>query len=368
MKKIAILCSSGAWGGLEINIFNICRWLNESGIEIIVFTKENSKIDLELKKINITTIAYDQKGKKHFLFSHAKTIAKYLQLYQIHNLFIGHYEQHYTAVWCKALYINKLNLIYMQQMRHDVKKKNFFHSYFYRQINIWIPPLESLKNQLFENTILKPSQITTLPLCLETEKFYNNTISKAEAKKSINLSENDFLIGTIGRLDKEKGQEYLLKASHLLKSEIPNLKILFVGAETAGGTGYKQYLQSLARELNLESQTLFLDFAENPQNIFKALDIFIMSSISEPYGMVTLEALLSQTHVIGTKSGGTPDLLENGNFGQLFKPKNEKELSEAILNIYKGNYNIDNQKVSDIIKEKYDYKIWIQTVTNLLVK
>lgn len=367
MKKIAILCSSGAWGGLEINIFNICKWLKESGTEIIVFTIESSKIDLELKKINITTIPYDQKGKKHFLFSHAKTIAKTLQLYQINNLFIGHYEQHYTAVWCKALYMKKLNLIYMQQMRHDVKKKNFFHSYFYRQINTWITPLESLKNQLIENTVLKPSQIITLPLCLETEKFYNNKISKTEAKKSINFSDNDFLIGTIGRLDKEKGQEYLLRASHLLKSEIPNLKILFVGAETAGGTGYKQYLKTLAKELNLETQTTFLDFADNPQNIFKALDIFIMSSISEPYGMVTLEALLSQTQVIGSNSGGTTDLLENGNFGQLFKPKNEKELSEAILKVYQGYHNIDNQKVSVIIKEKYDYKIWIKTVNSIII-
>lgn len=361
--KLAIICSSGAWGGLEINIFNVCKWLSQSNIELVVFTKTGSKIDLELKAIGIHTIEFDQKGKKHLQFANAKYLAQRLDKHHIKNVLIGHYEQHYTCVLATLFSKNRLNIIYMQ---HNIKKFGPYYYLLYKRVNTWLTPLESLKEQLLKNTHLSENQIKILPLCLETDRFYKNTISKAEAKAQFGYSENDFIIGTIGRLDKEKGQETILKAAEILKNQIPQLKILLAGEETAGGTGYKNLLLALANKTDINDNMQLLPFQKDTPNLFKALDVFIMSSKSEPYGMVTLEALLSGTNVIGTNSGGTIDLLNKGKYGQLYAFGDANTLASHILNLYNLKETVNAQDHALEINQKYSHLVWVEEFCRLL--
>jgi glycosyltransferase involved in cell wall biosynthesis len=365
VKKLAVVCSSGAWGGLEINIFKVCQWLHQAGVELIVFTKIESKLGAELQKLGFELIEYDQKGKKHFLINHAKYINRVLTKYNISNVLIGHYEQHYTVAWAYYLSKQKLNVLYMQQMQHNIKKRGPYYYWMYQCIATWFTPLASLHKQLLQNTPLTEKQIIDLPLSLEVEKFVNNPVSKSEARKKLGFSEQDYIIANVGRLDKEKGQETIIKAAALLKNTIPNLKILIVGEETAGGTGYAFFLQQLVKEHDLINITTFLPFCPEPQNIFRAIDIFVMSSISEPFGMVTIEALLSGTLVIGTNTGGTPDLLENGKYGKLFSPRNENELCERIKEVYlnneKNTINIEN------LAKKYSHDTWVENFKRFII-
>ena len=109
-----------------------------------------------------------------------------------------------------------------------------------------------------------------------------------------------------------------------------------------------------------------MPFYTHTEIIYKALDVFIMSSLSEPYGMVTLEALLSGTNVIGTNTGGTKELLNNGEYGQLILPNDEHQLSKAILEIYNKKYSINNDLIGIRINQKYDYKNIIKNYLKLL--
>jgi glycosyltransferase involved in cell wall biosynthesis len=55
-----------------------------------------------------------------------------------------------------------------------------------------------------------------------------------------------------------------------------------------------------------------------------------MCSASETFGMVTIEALARQIPIIGTNTGGTPELLANGSYGKLYEPGNHRQLAQAL--------------------------------------
>lgn len=358
--KIAVLCVTHAKGGLELNMIRYTLWLSE-WCNVVFIGAENSYVANELAAngINVQYVSYNK--QKHFNFRVAKQIYSILQKYETKIMLIGHYEQHYTAVIAK-LYIPKLKLMYLQQMQLNVKKRNFYHNIFFRGIDIWFTPLNYLMEQLLTNTALKHSQIKLLPLCLDTEKFTMATASKSSAKYAIGCYEEDFVIGSIGRLDASKGQEYLLWAFPQVLKVIPNAKIILVGDETEGGTGYKEYLLDLANELNISGYIKFYPFNTQIEKMYQAMDVFVMSSVSEPIGMVTIEAMLSKVPVIGADSGGTPEILLHGQAGYLIPPKDSYAIAEKILHVCKQDNREElQQKITlafETVAQMYSKKYW----------
>ncbi len=367
--KIAIICYSGAWGGLEINIVKLSGWLKERGNEVILIVKPSSTLAEHARNNNIETVDIAIGKGKHLKFSAAILLAKILKSKKCHNLVIGHYEQYYMAVWAKVFAIGfSIKLLYLQQMQMNVKKKDFYHAFFFSMIDIWLTPLQSLKNQLLTNTSLREDQIHIHPLCCNVDVFVNNSTSRSEARQRFNLDQNIFLIGIAGRLDKEKGQESLIKAIQLLREKQLPISAFIVGNETAEKTGYKDYLIKLSSELNVFPFIIFQDFSNDITTFFKAIDIFAICSVNEPFGMVTVEALLSNVPVVGAATGGTIDILENGELGILYSQKDVNALASAIEKMY-----IDEKfregiakKAQAIAVKKYSHISWCEKIENLL--
>ncbi|NJO90275.1 MAG: glycosyltransferase family 4 protein [Chloroflexia bacterium] len=218
--------------------------------------------------------------------------------------------------------------------------------------------MQYLEEQLLQNTKIRKEKIRRIPLSIEVSPFIEASAKdKLKAREAFSLQNEDFIVGVIGRLDKQKGQEYLIKALPLIKDQIPNLRVLLIGEETYGEEGYLAYLKDLVNSLKVEDLVIFQPFTQDTPTAFRALDIFMMSSISEPFGMVTVEAMATGTPVIGTNSGGTAEILEGGNLGVLVEPKDEKAIAEAILKLYtdetlRENFSKQAQKK---VQEKYSH-------------
>jgi hypothetical protein len=93
---------------------------------------------------------------------------------------------------------------------------------------------------------------------------------------------------------------------------------------------YLQRLKKIVEEENLTQSVRFLDFKENPYGILNQADIILTCSRNEAFGRTTLEAMLLKKPVIGTNSGGTPELIKEKYNGLLYTPKNFMELAEKI--------------------------------------
>lgn len=336
MIKVGILCNSYVWGGLEINILNLAKWLTQRGHQITIFCDNDSTIATEAAKAEVETIHYIYKGK-HLNFRAARRLGSLLDEAQIPTLLIGHYEQFYIGMLSKKFTKQPLKTVYLQQMQMKRRKKDFYHRYFYSQIDAWIVPLELLKKQLLQNINIVPEKVHVIPLTIEVDYFADARKHRKEARKMFEIPQNAFVAGVIGRIDKEKGQEYLIKAVKILAQDDLHIYGLCVGAETVGGEkGHLRYLEKMAIESHLMDLIHFRPFVEvkDAPKAFGALDVFVMASVSEPFGMVTVEAMASGLPVIGTDAGGTTELLDNGKAGILIPPEDEKAMAKALKDVY----------------------------------
>jgi glycosyltransferase involved in cell wall biosynthesis len=131
----------------------------------------------------------------------------------------------------------------------------------------------------------------------------------------------------VGTLNDPKGQFDAIRAVEYLAQEGIIISLFIVGS------GREEYLVKLKNFIdlkNLEHQVFFFGYQENPLPYYKHADIALMCSKKEAFGRVTVEAMMSGKPVIGTRSGGTLDIVREGENGFFYTPGNFIELSEKI--------------------------------------
>lgn len=139
--------------------------------------------------------------------------------------------------------------------------------------------------------------------------------------------QKEFDILFIGRLSIEKGVEVLIKASKFISK---NRKILIIG----DGSLYKKLeIMACNTSKNIKFQG-WVDHEELPKFIRKS-KILVVPSLSEPQGVVVLEAFACGVPVIGTYVGGIPDMIVHNKNGCLIKPNDSRVLGETIDNVLK---------------------------------
>ena len=130
-----------------------------------------------------------------------------------------------------------------------------------------------------------------------------------------------------GNIVESKGQLDALLAVRELIRRKRDVELIVMGRSFPD---YIERLRRIVDKENLQSYVKFLDFKENPYPVVGQADIVLMCSRNEAFGRVTLEAMLLKKPVIGTNTGGTPELIRKGFNGLLYRPGDYTELADRI--------------------------------------
>lgn len=153
---------------------------------------------------------------------------------------------------------------------------------------------------------------------------------RAEVRREIaarwKLPETDCWIGFVGRLSPEKGIPLLVTAFASLRREIPGARLVLVG-----GGGELDRLREQAEREGVADRVLLTGFQENPWRWHRALDLNVLPSLSgEGVPQSVLEAMYAGCPVIGSRDGGIPDVVRDGETGLLFTVGDADAVAEAI--------------------------------------
>lgn len=138
------------------------------------------------------------------------------------------------------------------------------------------------------------------------------------------------VIGSVGRLVKQKGYHNLLAALAEITKSVPEVELLLVGDGPQRGE-----LEQQARRLGLSSQVTFAGQCDPVEESYGKFDLFVSSSLSEGLPVTVLEAMASGLPIVATHVGATPEVIEDGRSGLLVPPNDVKALSEALLCLIK---------------------------------
>lgn len=270
-----------------------------------------------------------------------------------------------------ALISKKLNIPHIWHVREFVTKKRGLE--FYQNFEKVSNFIYENSDKILFNSFAMKKHYENFIKSDKSEVIYNHideSITSLIKKEKLNFFRNNRNLKMImlGGVTPGKGQkDAILAVKSLVMNGIRDIELLIVGGVEPE---YHRELRSIIEKNKLEEFVSFFGYSIDPFKILVEADLFLMCSQDEAFGRVTAEAILMKKPVIGARSGGTPELIQEGISGFLYEPENYEELAEKIkyflehkekleefglsgYNFAIGKFNEDQYsgRASEIIKE-----------------
>lgn len=350
-KHIGIICTSSSWGGLEYNQFKrALRWSNKR-VKVTFFCLAGTPVHERAVNAKLNVVLVNPMPKK-FAFRSGFNLARLLKVHRVDVLITRDRRELSAMAFAKWFWTGET--MYITAMQLTVNQKSFIHSFRYKSVDYWVALLPYLREQTLRLTKVDKSKIH---LILEgVEDRFISKKTKQEARKEIGLKEDGYYIGLIGRIDPMKGQLELLEAYQQARLLKKGVQIVLLGETTRELTdAYERTLLDFKNQFELPVR--FMSFMEEPSSFYRALDIQVVASHGETYGMVTVEGLVNDCIVLGANSDGTKELLSMFG-GVTFEVGNVDDLATKLAGIIDGTIVPKGNKdmsllSSDVSDEKY---------------
>lgn len=329
-KIVHTSCHTG-WGGLERRILNEARWMKDQGHQVVIVAPKESPLLNKARNYGLRVYAV--------YFRPLSTLQDYVQLKHIFQNERPHIlNSHGTTDARLALRAAlKTGVPCRILSRHTSShvKNTWSNRQIYKKLNHFIFTTANHTTQHIQNLFkLKGQKIFSIPNGIVEP---DSLMPKDEARKALAaelfLDPGTRFIGFVGRVYPEKGIDTILQAFKLIRSDIPH-HIAVVGA---GTSSFLSELKTLAQSLNIEDRVHFTGLKENTWPYYRAFDCKVLASKNingSPFEGVPpalLKAMYSSCPVIGSDTGGIPDIIDHEMTGFLFDPQNPGELAEMIL-------------------------------------
>lgn len=148
--------------------------------------------------------------------------------------------------------------------------------------------------------------------------------ARREARARFGLEADASVLGSVGALLPDKGQEPMIRALALLAGEFPRCQLLLAGEGPC-----RARLEALARELKVEPAVHFAGFVEDVAEVYAALDVFLFPALAEGLGSALLAAMAYELPVVTLDSGAGPEVIDAGRTGVLIPEREPATLAAA---------------------------------------
>jgi glycosyltransferase involved in cell wall biosynthesis len=314
-------------GGLELNTMRQAERMQKRGYRVLVLCLHDSPLHHLCRGANVPVVCISRPWKYADIPS-ALRVIRILREHGCRQVVFSLNHDLSLAGRIKRR-MPSLSIVYWQQMGLGVNKRDILHTRRYQSIDAWIAPLQSLRNEVLQRTRVPTERVHVIPLAVDSAHL-GESIERGAARAQFGLPEAGFSIGIIGRLDPAKGQLLAIQSMPCIREALGDVHLVLVGEASVGMESHAQEIQREIHNLGLTDAVHVHPFLHKPGVFFDAVDLFLMATRSETFGMVTVEALMRGCPVAGTNSGGTPEILEQGAWGRLFEPGSQPEICRVV--------------------------------------
>lgn len=330
-KRIAIVCLSRSLGGLELTALHLADTMRSKGVSTLLVIPPASPLEERAQACGVETCVLTARWK-YFDLTAAVKFSRLLKHERVDVAMLMRSQDINLASIAKLFYPS-VKLVFYQQMRSQHDKRDMLHTWIYSKLSLWISLTQGMKEDVLDFTRMPREKVTVVPLGTDLHRFDPSRFNAAEARASFGLPCDTTIVAVLGRLDPGKGQEVLLRAIPDVTERHSKLLFLIVGDETVGEPGYKKVLTTLCAGLGVEAWVRFMNFTDDVPRLMAAIDVLVLPSFSETFGLVLIEAMAMEKAVVATNAGGVPEIITNNQTGLLVKPRDEASLADALNHV-----------------------------------
>lgn len=349
------------FGGIEkllVDILN--KWENEEDNLFLCIINNNYDEELikkiKNKRVKVLFLNRTESGKKIYY------IRKYIKLVKENSIDIIHCQcvnsSKFSAI-CKLINrnIKIIQTVHATNIFNKLRKQDILFE------NILLDKIiaisTAVKSEIL-NSGIKPNKVDLVYNGIDFEKFNKKYIKQ--------MYEDKIRVGCVARIDPQaKGQDVLIRAIREVKNKKNNIECYFAGEPNKNDNDILIKLKELVDELDIKNSIYFLGKIDNINGFLNKIDIFVLPSRYEGFGLALVEAIAARVPVIASNIDGPREILDNGNLGELFKSEDYIDLSKKIIQVINNKNSERINKSYEEAKKKYSINSTVNKLREIYI-
>lgn len=330
--RILHVSSARTYGGGEKHLVELCRGLHEAGHEVFVALRPTNEWQHRLDFLPHGRILHVTLRNAFGMFS-AKRIARFMRRNSI-RVIHAHLARDYVPAAMAARLSDGAAFVLTRHVLFPMKP---FHRFTLRNLSAAIAVSDAAAATLRD--VIPYEKIRVIHNGVDLRDDSRRSISglRSEFRQIHSVPPSVPLIGIIGELTLNKGQSVFLNAAQAVLASHPESRFMIVGRDHSPDGSEFMRLRELASELGLEDRLVFIEWVEDTEALFAALDVVVSASFSESFGLAVLEAMAEGCAIVSTATDGSKELLDDGTCGLLAPIGDPDAISEAVIRLLSNN-------------------------------
>ena len=348
--KILHIISDSNFGGAGRLLLNLSECIDKNKFEFTFAVPNNSRLVERLKKEG-SVLSFSGKADTSFDVASVASICKIIR--KIKPDIIHTHSSLSGKIAAKICTPKSHSTVYTKHCVFEpssLYKRNICRKIYRIVDNLLSEKIIAVADSAKQELVFKgisPSKITviingSLPLAEASEA------QKSLTRRRLNISDNDFIVGIVARLEEYKGHKTFIEAAAASKKDGENIKFLIIGDGSI-----KKELVKYAKSLDVTDRVIFTGFVENVSELINILDLNVNCSTgTETSCLAISEGASIGIPAVVSNYGGNPNMVLNGKTGYIYPQKNANELYKIIKSlknspkiIKKMKFNIKNDYI-----------------------
>lgn len=229
----------------------------------------------------------------------------------------------------------KIKVILQTHIWLDHNKRDPLHALAYSFVDeIWCSS-EPAKNQLLRILPISKKCIRVVNYGRNVTEMEEKFLPRVQAREALGLPRESTFLVSVARIDEGKGTRELLEGTLPVLKAHSDLHLVLIGGATATDGKARDYADGIRATVahlpdSLKARVHLLGEVPNSFQYLKAFDLFVLPSYKECFALSLLEAMLAGLPVLGTDSGGTPEVVRENETGWLFAPRSASAVTDSL--------------------------------------
>jgi glycosyltransferase involved in cell wall biosynthesis len=195
--------------------------------------------------------------------------------------------------------------------------------------NLIMVDTESVRAEGLRHRIVSdPAKLVTVPMGIDLKKFSPSPQGPANLRQSLGFAPHHLVLGTVARLVPDKGLECFVRMAARILSTRSDVRFLIVGDGPL-----RLELERLADSLGIGEKAIFAGHRTDVPALIEAMDLFILATLREGFGVVFAEAMAMGKATIGSRIGPVAEVVEDGVTGYLVPPDDPEQFAQRALEL-----------------------------------
>lgn len=342
MKKIKVLeiVDSIQYGGMEQFVYNVISKTDLNQYDFSIITTGKRYVEAEKRFENLGVKIYGLPLKKEnfikYLYMLNKIICK--GKFDIVHSHVNFYS--FIPLFISKIHKVKLNICHVHGLMPELKKIEIMEYLTSKFADVRYSCSKEAGYRFYKNF-----KFETLCNGIDVDRFEYNSSKREKLRKKYKIKNDEIVIGHIGRFYPVKNHKFIVEIFNEVSKKNEKFKLIFVGDG--------ELLVDIKNEVtkkNLDKKVIFLEPTDNVDEYYQMFDLFILPSISEGLGLVTIEAQCSGLDCI--VSTGVPNDVNINKRVKFISLENKELWIDSILNYKITNIRFDGKKI--LIDSEYN--------------